>query len=232
MTVPAGVPAPAIGPYRVKVAFKEYLEQRIPVTLAYLRPLLGVTVDELPDPVSYMRNPPLSLDRFPRLAVEVSNTINQRRTEQSDDGEWFTYYGFTLYAWCRADAQRDVGATKAEDDQTRWEAVLDQRDHMIAALRYSILNGLHLGVQPAGIFAVDEDSLVEGYTEPTAVKGDRWVAGATLRGRVRVLEAIEGTRVGTVQQIHLDVVPQPPPNLGDPGESISDFNLSVHPALL
>lgn len=230
MTVPSTVPAPAIGPLRVKRTFKEYLEERLPTTLAYLRPLWDVSDDELPDPVSYMRNPPLSLDVFPRIAVEVPNLGSQRRTEQSDDGEWFTQYAFTVYAWCKADAVR--GATRAEDDETRWEAVLDQRDLMIAAVRYTVLNGLHLGVQPAGVFAVDEDSLTEAYTDPTAVRGDRWVAGATLRGRVRVLEAIEGTRIGTVQQVHLDVVAPPALPQGPIDESISAFNLSVHPALI
>jgi hypothetical protein len=47
---------------------------------------------------------------------------------------------------------------------------------------------------------------------------------------VRVFESIEGVRIGTVQQVEVDVVGQPPPGFGQP-ESLTGFNLNVHPAL-
>lgn len=238
MTYPDYTPLPdapsvgaRFGPKRVKHAMRDYLRYRLPVTLAYLRPLWGVDPDpvngDVPDPVSWMRNPPLALDLFPRIAVQVTRMPQQRRTEQGDDGEWAVQYAFTIFAWCKADADPvPTGLTRADDHQ-RWEAVIDQRDLLMAAVRYTVLNGLHLGVQPAGTFGVDEDSLVEDYTDPAATGGDRWVAGGTLTGRVRVFETIEGTRIGTVREIDVDVVAQPP----DDPQSITDFQLSVHPAL-
>lgn len=232
MTTPAALPLPAFGPRRVKDQLRNFMSANLPPTLAALRPLWGVQLEDVPDPVSYMRNEPQTLDVFPRIAASVRRLATHRRLEPTQDGEWMVYYNFVLYTWVLSNPPAPTNPPTTRDDDMRWEAVLDQRDYMMAAMRYALLSDLSLGAPPVGSFGVDEDSLVEDYTDPTAGRGDRWLAGGTLTGRVRVFEVVPGPTLGTVRQVTVDVAAQPTHTQDTSTLSIDSYNLLVHPALM
>ena len=196
MSALAGL-APAFGARRVKEQIRDFYATQLPLYLAQMRVGWSAAVEDSPDPVSYMRNEPLALDVFPRLAIHVGRMTSMVRTEQTEKPEWAAMYDFTVYSWVKADSVMGADGVEAEA-QPRWQTAVDQRDLLSAAVRWAAVDKAHCNVQPVGALVLIENTFVETYTDPTKVGGDRWVCGASLAGRVRVFETIPTLSLGTV----------------------------------
>ena len=215
--------SPPFGARRVKEQIRDFYAAQLPYYLAQMRVGWSAAVEDSPDPVSYLRNAPLALDVFPRIAVHVGRMLSMGRTEQTESPEWATTYDFTVYSWVKADPATGADGVDAEN-QPRWQTAVDQRDLLSAAVRWAAADKAHCLVQPIGTLVLLENSFVETYTDPTKVGGDRWVCGASLAGRVRVTESLPTLSLATVTTPVVTAVSfVPSPSLARP--------VPIHPAL-
>lgn len=168
-----------------------FLRAELPPYLVSVRLDWDLTADELPDPVDYLaREPAGTLDRYPLVAVTGMRAPRYRRLETIGDASLFEVtYALRVFVWVLA---------------TGFEETIDRRDDLTQAVVNLLLD--------AQVFAPDQNARIEettlavDYSDVTAGKGDRFLAGAYLAFELRVEETLQRSdRVrGTVSVVAVD----------------------------
>lgn len=180
-----------------KRAVADYLAARLPAHLDALVEQWGVTLDK---PEDYLPNEPSALDRFPLVAVSGVRVASVRRREVETEAPAVVYdvaYALRVFVWVRAQ-----GVDRA----------VTLRDDLTAAVRGLLIANPTLDVPDEAVL-IDEDSIVEEYSEPTPVKGDRVVAGSFVGVTVTCTERLLAGSLGTVTTTHARGVTLPHPAL-------------------
>lgn len=174
-----------------------FLRTQMPAHLARLRTEWGV---ELPDFVDFEHNPLKALDRWPILAVSAMGLTGMSRTGYASqqpgvpEVQYDARYDLRVFLWVR---------------EKEWDRVIDVRDDLTAAVRTLILDRPTLG-DAEETYLIEENTVVEDYSDVAAVKGDRFVAGSFIGFEMRVTEGIGRPLGATVQTVRGNVTVHPP----------------------
>lgn len=186
-----------------KAAVVGFLRTALPAHLAAFREELGLSARELPTPPTaahYHAGTLRALDRWPMIAVSVAGATLTRVGVDTDatgtSVEYATAYSTSVFAWVRAEG---------------WEVAELQRDNLGVALRRLLLDRPHLDVEPLGVALLDDTTLVEDYSENTAVHGERVVSGVSLTFDLNVVELVTRDVRGIVDTTRVlgSVLPHP-----------------------
>lgn len=174
----------------VRAQIASYMEQQLPGQIALYREVYGLDEYQLPVPVKYDAYEPYALDRFPLMGVVIDNASSFALSEQHPHGMRFyrPNYSVQLFTWVRTPTDSTEKNYTPEYDQTA-----RLRDDMAAVVRAVLLHTASFGNEK---LFWNESSLQERYSDTTAVKGDRFVAGVTHSFTVKVDEALDVTQIG------------------------------------
>lgn len=173
----------------------DFLEAELPVYLATLRAEWDLSESDIPDPVAYYPHEPVKLDRWPMIATSAVRMGRLIATEQTELGAVYTMrYSIRTFVWVR---------------QEGFASVVQTRDGLSCAVRIALLDKPWLNVSDQRAL-VEETTLTEEYSDVTAVKGDRYVAGSYLGFDLLVEEELDRATRGTVNSTQVEVVPAHP----------------------
>lgn len=157
----------------------------LPDYLTYLRAEWDLPGWMLSDPGLVLTTEPgkLGTDQREYPLIAVVGGRQTLRTAVPEDGELsvVSEYAMQVYAWVR-EAKRE--------DLSGWQAAIEARDALGAAIAYWVMDRPHLDVQPLGTLLADPASVSLDPSEVDPVKGDRFVAGVRLNVTVRAEEAL------------------------------------------
>lgn len=168
-----------------KTVVHDFLAAEFPPHLARLRLEWQLAPEQLPDPKRYHRNPLLTIDQWPVLALDAQRAPTLRRTGYTDDlpgVEYAARYSLRVFCWVNAEG---------------YDACIDQRDDITTAVRRLFVESPTIGV-PDEAAVVQENTLQESYSDVTKAKGDRYVAGSFVAFDLLVVEGVALGVAGTV----------------------------------
>lgn len=147
----------------------------------------GLLEADLVPPSRYKANPTQALDEWPLVAVDVVRAARVRRREHTlpDTVVYDVTYTTRVYVWV---------------NENEWDRALEARDDLTGALRRLLLDRQTLKV-PGDIARVLEETLIEEYSDVTAVKGGRYVAGAYVAFDLELEETLTRAPSGTVARV-------------------------------
>lgn len=181
------------GPAGIRTALADFYREWLPQHAPACRAAWGLSDAELPVPASvpedrrrdaYLDRSPAALDRWPVLAVN-SGRRSHTESDRADDGSpiYVATYPIRIYSWVRAGGQ---------------EATALMRDNLASAVAVTTL--AHAALGTAGALALDHGSLVLDFSDVSAVKGDRFVAGSYVGFNVRATETLTDRLAVPAQQ--------------------------------
>lgn len=170
-----------------------YLEAQLPAYLEDLRVAWSLTEKNLPTPIEFLPNEPKALDKWPMLAIAGADR-RIKRSPRSEGGlvMYDATYTLRVFTWVR---------------ESGFEETISSRDNLTAAVSTLLMDHVTLGTD--GHAVVQDDGLVESYSDVQAVTGQRHVAGAFTEFQLLLHEAIVRDPIGTADTVSLEVVPHP-----------------------
>lgn len=173
----------------------DFLEESLEGYLNTLRTEWGLDSSRLPSPVAFFPHEPHLLDRWPMVATSAVRMARLTLQEQTRLGSTYTMrYSLRTFVWV---SQRGFGDA------------IEARDSLTTAIRIALLDMPWLGLLDQRAL-MEETTLTEEYSDVTAVKGDRYVAGSYLGFDLLVEEELDRTARGTVNSTQVEAVPAHP----------------------
>jgi hypothetical protein len=175
-----------------------YLRATVPSIIDQARADWGLDGQQLPYPEGYEAYEPYALDKWPLLGVNVTNAGLFRRQSYEDvtAQEYMSQYSIQVFTWVRTPTDSTGSPIEPE-----YSEALRVRDDLAACVRAALLKSGSLG-QPGAIL-FDESSMSENYSEATAVKGERFVAGVVHAFDIRFDESVPLVGIGTADIISI-----------------------------
>lgn len=172
------------GPRAVRHAITEFLRAEFPPHLAGcvaawgLDPVAVVPpVDAPADPRTdgYFERQPEAIDRWPLVAVTTARAVSSGAKDFTLEGDpqFSVTYPVRVYSWVKAEG---------------FDAAQDLRDDYATALRVTLLSHTHLGTN--GFLTMVPSTVLTDFSAVSAVKGDRYVAGAYVGFNVTAVETL------------------------------------------
>ena len=183
---------------KAKEAVRVTLEAGFNDYLSGLRTLWTLGVPALPDVASFRRNEAQALDRWPLVALSgVRSSITRHEVTDEVNVAYLSEYTLRAFIWVKAEG---------------WDATIEMRDNLSAALRMFILDHPTLS-NDERVTVAEESDLIEEYSDVTPVKGDRFVAGSYVEFGVELYEVIRRAPGGIVEATAVTGTPLPHPAL-------------------
>lgn len=182
----------------VRSSIVDFLEDRVPGVVDQARTEWQLDEFQLPYPLKYDAYEPYALDAWPLLGVNVTNSSEFNRVDfdSAMSQVYLVTYRVRVFTWVRTPMDENEVPIEPEYSES-----IRLRDDLSAVVRATILREPSLG--NAG-FYMDESTLQEEYSEATAVRGDRFVAGVIHTFDVRVDESTALSGIGTSDTITVE----------------------------
>lgn len=183
------------GATAVRDAVATYLTTAVPAVIDQARTDWGVDEYQLPYPVAYDAYEPYALDRWPLLGINVvqANGFNHLGISPDMSQQYLSQYTVRVFTWVRTPMDEDEYPLEPEYSES-----IRLRDDLAACVRVALLRSGSLG-SPNVMW--DEGSLSEEYSETTAVKGDRYVAGVVHSLTLKYRETVPFEPIGSAGSI-------------------------------
>ena len=172
------------GPKTLRDGIVAYLSVEVPKQIVVARSQWGLNAQTLPTPTKYDHYEPYALDEYPAMGVTVTTARDFRLNDMDAyaQREYRARYSVRLFTWVRSPLDTDDVPFEPSYDET-----VRLRDDMAVVVRSVLLATSSLG----SIYLMwDESSLSEEYSEATAVKGNRFIAGVAHSFDVQVDESL------------------------------------------
>lgn len=187
----------------------DFLTEALPKRILADRLRRGLSEDDLPLPEAYLPHEPLAVDRTPMIAVTVDRGETQRVEHRGGDanassgGTFAVTYSARIFCWC---VGKDL------------PSAVRQRNDLAVAVRATLLDAQTFGASAENT-RIEEQTLVEEYSDTARTRGDRFLAGAFVGFEMTVFETIDGEATSTIYepvQVDLDAGgTSPMTDLGD-----------------
>jgi hypothetical protein len=179
------------GATAVRSVVAGYLSATVPVMIDEARVAWNLTDQQLQYPEAYDAYEPTALDRWPLLGINItrSDTFVLMDLDAEGGQTYLAQYSVRVFTWCRTPFDSDGNPLEPE-----YEESMRMRDDLAAVVRSSLLKSASLG-QPGAVM-LNPSTLTEEYSEPTIVKGDRWVSGVIHGFDMRFDESVPLVPVG------------------------------------
>lgn len=186
------------GATAVRSSVVAFLEDRVPKVIDQARDEWELDEFQLPYPLKYDAYEPYALDAWPLLGVNVtsSSSFTRMNFDPVVSDLYLVNYRLRVFTWVRTPMDENEVPIEPEYSES-----IRLRDDLAAVVRAAMLREPSLG-NPG--FYMDEATLQEEYSEATAVRGDRFVAGVIHTVDVRVDETTAILPLGTSDTITVE----------------------------
>lgn len=185
---------PMHGAHFAKSYVSTYLAADMPLRILSYRNAWNVDDIRLPAPVKYLTYEPVALDEWPTIiTVAISMPGLERISHDRGNPLYRVKYSMRTYIWVR---------TEQADETTL------MRDRLTTVVRSALLDYPCLrAVDSRETFRVmiDEGTIREEYSDLTALKGERYLAGAYVSYDLEIDEVVMRESIATLNTIDLTV---------------------------
>lgn len=168
------------GAWQAKTLVTEFLNADLPSRLIRFRNYWEKDDIALPAPEKVIQYEPLAIDHWPTIINLVLGTqdITRDDWDEMDNPKYQVRYAMRTYIWVKA-----VG----------FDTVTEIRDNLTTVVRDALVDHPSLrgtpGFEECEAY-IDESSIREEFSDLTAIKGDRYMAGAYVAYDLQITETV------------------------------------------
>ncbi len=177
------------GPKRARHWTNDFLSADVPTRLVGYRSWWGLTEEELPTPGKFLTYEPVAIDVWPMVYTVCLSTTDVTRSDYDFDEnpKYEIRHTMRTYVWAKA-----VGS----------EPATDMRDDLTVVVRDALMDlpavSSYNSMQADCSAVIDESTIREEFSDLTAIKGDRILAGAYIQYDMVMTETVTRDPLGIV----------------------------------